>query len=464
MLFINIEVLCIELKIITTNNKEDWTMATDVMSNGQVVKASLMGVLDEHSFKNWFEPVVFSSDAGSSLLRLTVPNAFFQNWIKEHYLDLIMEHGRKVGIETVEFETNSSLGTAKPVCPGVTPTVAPAPRRELKPFDLFVSDLNNRLALAAVEALTSNLVKGEGGEVVFVHGPTGVGKTHLLEGAQAFVQARGPNLDTRFITAKQFTEMSVAAARAGGELPKAKTIKLLLVDDIQSLPVGKGVVQKDFAALLDQVLNSGGSVAIASMLSPDELEGRFLPEVLSRALSGIVASVFPLETATLVGLLKKLVPPGRRVDDEALELLARLVPGDLRRLKGALKTALLLANIRDAYVTVEIVQQALGTRPPRPVSLQDVLNVVAESCGYFAGLQPDFLKGKSRKRELVFARQLAIYLLSTRLGMENRELQDLTRHDHSTIIYSRDKIEGMRGDSRVVEAIAKLDKIARGLG
>lgn len=446
-------------------------MADDL---GPRVLASIEGDLDEYSFKNWFGPqVVRFSSNGSGELKILASNDFTGRWLKEHYLDLITSKALEQGLEKVVIEvvppepkvpTDDVEPSDKDIKRATFGDGKPLQKRRLRRFKHFVCDETNRFAFAAAERLANRLVDGVGGDLLYIYGSTGLGKSHLLEAVQTFVRERNSLVTVDVTTAKEWTRVRVAEARESKDVRK-RTPNLWIVDDLQELPQKQGMVQKDFSAFFDQVSAEGGSILVASMKSPEEMDW-LLPELVSRLKSCLVVDVdFPGQ-ATRLEILRKLVPVTVQIEPEALVLLAQAMTTDIRSLKGVLKKLLHYMEVVGGPGTVELARRVLGTKPPKQLTVEDVVQVVAKVCGY---ITPDAFMGgkpKTRKSEVVFPRQLVTYLLIMKLGMGKGDVRRLLGVDYSTVNHSEGAINKRlkAGDSRVLEAIALLDKIAQGLG
>jgi len=293
----------------------------------------------------------------------------------------------------------------------------PAPRRpELNPkltFDQFVIGDHNRLAHAA--ALTVAELPGTAYNPLFIYGPPGCGKTHLLQAIANFVLAHDPSLHVRYTSAERFTNEFVAALRdkAGMDAFKARyrANDVLLIDDVQFLEA-KAKTEEEFFHTFNALYDSGAQLVLTSDRTPADLTA-LAQRLRDRFAAGLVTDVRPPDRAARMAILRKRAA----LDDidasrDVLEAIAGRAFHNVRELEGALIGVVAYASLTGCALTEEVVDARLGPgaprerRPERDLTVGEIQDAV---CAHF-GLTREELLSKSRVGRITWPRQVAMYL------------------------------------------------------
>jgi chromosomal replication initiator protein len=326
-----------------------------------------------------------------------------------------------------------------------SPTPAPtAPDQALNPrytFDQFVIGEGNRLAHAAALAVAEQ--PGQAYNPLFVYGPPGVGKTHLLHSIAAYVQAHGGGLTTRYTTAEAFTNAFVNALQTGNvDRFKAahRGVDVLLVDDVQFL-ADKARTEEEFFHTFNALHDAGRQLVLSCDRLPRDMEA-LEARLLERFESGLVTDVAAPDFNTRLTILRKRAHHDGLgdVDPRALEVIAERVCDNVRALEGALIRVVAYHSLRyaDEPISPDLVAHVLDrlypeTRPARRATVSEVQDRICEEFG----LTRDDLTSPSRAARVAWPRQLAMYLA--------RELTDATLpaigrefggRDHATVLYA----------------------------
>jgi chromosomal replication initiator protein len=344
--------------------------------------------------------------------------------------------------------------------------VGPFDRRQS--FDAFVVGRSNRLAHAAAVAVAEN--DRSAYNPLFIHGPAGNGKTHLLHAIGLYVQEHSPHLAIRYTMCEGFTNEFIDAIRGNGRAAfcqRYRRCHLLLVDDVQFLE-GREGTQEEFFHTFNEVVAGGGRVVLTSDRHPGDLS--MLPDRLrSRFKSGLLSDLQAPEPATRLAILrKKAEAHGVAVPDQVLEYLAETVSSNVRELEGALTRLCATASLEDKPLTLVLahatVASFLGSAASRPLTLE---RIIEEAAVVFAVPVAE-LTGPARTRTLVSARQAAMYVCRART---NESLPSIARafnkHDHTTVIHAVRKVEDLMGQRaplyfQVVELMDRLGPDRRG--
>jgi chromosomal replication initiator protein len=415
-------------------------------------RAELRGAVSESTWHIWLERVSLRSLDGTTLV-LDVPDDV-RGWATSRFSRLL----------TACAETALGPGARVEIAPedaGTAP-VPPRPSAEaLNPrltFDQFVIGDCNRLAHAAALAVAE--MPGLAYNPLFICGPPGLGKTHLLHSIANYVTAYGGGLTALYTTVEAFTDHFVAAVKRGGlDAFKAayRGVDVLLVDDVQFLQ-SRAKTEQEFFHTFNALHQAGAQLVLTSDRLPRDMEA--LEERLrERFEAGLVCDVRPAERATRVAILRKRVAQDAipDVDPAALELIADRVTTNIRALEGALIRVIAFGSLTGRPVTAELAAEVLaGLYPELKPRRRTVREIQEQTCAAF-GVSMDELLSASRAQPVAWPRQVAMYLA--------RELTDATLpaigrafgKNHTTVMHAcRRTAERMASDRDAYEAVRRL--------
>lgn len=340
-------------------------------------------------------------------------------------------------------KSSASLrGTADPASAGAGHRAAacPAGRRPLSTLDEFVLGPSNCVAFTAAQRVLQNL-----GQVspLLVYGPTGTGKTHLLEGlAHAARQLRGVKRVV-LMSSEQFTSYFLEALQGSG-LPsfrrKYRDLDVLLVDDVQFFS-GKRATIVELKHTVDTLLRDRRQLVFAADRPLGEISG-LGPELVARISGGLVCSLEPPEEETRLRVLRQLAQQRRlTVPDEVLQLIAQRISGDVRQLGGALNRLQAMGEALRQPVTAELAESTLADvfrSATRIVRLPDIETAV---CDVF-GIDVRSLQSHRKSKTLAQPRMLAMWLARKFTRAAFSEIGEyFGRRSHSTVISAQKKVD-----------------------
>ena len=326
------------------------------------------------------------------------------------------------------------------------------PETRLNPrysFDDFVIGSSNRFAHAAANAVAEAPAKSY--NPLFVYGGAGLGKTHLLHAIGHYVNKLYPRLRIRYVTTEQFTNEFINAIRDDSITAFQRLYRqtdVLLVDDVQFLQ-SKERTQEEFFHTFNALHNAEKQIVLSSDRPPKQI-GQLEDRLRSRFEWGLMTDIQPPDLETRIAILRKKAESDRLgVSDAVLEVIATKVASNIRELEGALIRVSAFASLQRAPADVQMAEYVLKDLFPdgrdRIISVQDIIDEVA---AYFS-ITAEELCSASRSRQLVNARQIAMYL--------TRELTDLSlprigrafgNRDHSTVMHATQKITGLMTERR----------------
>jgi chromosomal replication initiator protein len=425
------------------------------------VSGRLKGALNDTTYGTWFGDVS-SRELTDEAFVLSVPNDFTREWIEGHFLDLIGAAVRDAAGTARQIQ----LSVEQEVEPsGPTQQEAHAPARpafdmsQKYTFDSFVIGSSNRFAHAAALAVAESPAQAY--NPLFIYGGTGLGKTHLLQAVGQYVGEHSRKLSVRYITSETFMNdfiNSLRDKRIEGFKQRYRTYDLLLIDDIQFLE-HKERIQEEFFHTFNSLYEAGRQIVISSDRPPREIST--LEERLrSRFEWGLITDIQPPDLETRIAILRKKVKTdGIHVPDpQVLTFIAGRVSTNIRELEGALTRVVAFSSLTARPMTVELAQDVLKDVFPQgeapEVSIERIQTAVSDRFG----LSMDELCGDRRSQNIVYPRQVAMYL--------SRELTDASLpkigrefggRDHTTVIHATSKIARMiREDRSVYNLVQEL--------
>ena len=425
------------------------------------VSGRLQGALNDTTYGTWFGDVS-SRELTDEAFVLSVPNDFTRDWIEGHFLDLIgaavrdaAGSERKIQLAVEQEVEPSGPLTQEPA----TPTRPAFDMTQKYTFDSFVIGSSNRFAHAAALAVAE--APAQAYNPLFIYGGTGLGKTHLLQAIGQYVGAHSKKLSVRYITSETFMNdfiNSLRDKRIEGFKQRYRTYDLLLIDDIQFLE-HKERIQEEFFHTFNSLYEAGRQIVISSDRPPREIST--LEERLrSRFEWGLITDIQAPDLETRIAILRKKVKTdGIHVPDpQVLTFIAGRVSTNIRELEGALTRVVAFSSLTARPMTVELAQDVLKDVFPQgeapEVSIERIQTAVTERFG----LSMEELCGDRRSQNIVYPRQVAMYL--------SRELTDASLpkigrefggRDHTTVIHATSKIARMiREDRSVYNLVQEL--------
>ncbi len=436
-------------------------------------------------FKQWFMPLS-ATGKKDDLLTIEAPSAFFIETIEKQFFQqlthalrtVIGENGRLRYVvrlagtsqQTPAKPQGSELsgGYAAPVSDpfkgvGMRDPVVDPQLNEAYTFDTYVIGESNRMA-ASVAAAVAQAPGKTAFNPLFVYGGPGVGKTHLIQAIGAKAKSASANMTVAYLSADRFMRQYMDAKttnQISGFMHFYQSIGLLILDDIQELGGESRAKTADvFFQIFNHLLQNGRQVVLASDKKPADLTG-LQERLLSRFKSGMVAEVRQPDRETRLGIVKaKADADGLVLPEDVAQYVAANVSGNARELQGALVSLLAHATLSNTDINLSLAQEVVSELVCRPKNEMVTKDVVVEAvCDYFK-IEPDMMQKNTRKREVVIARQIAMYLckklttdslatIGTFLGNRN----------HSTVVYACRSIEGlMETDAKIAEAVQAIEE------
>ena len=427
------------------------------------VRESLRAESGARNFDTWLAPLALIGGEGDQV-RLAAPSAFLADWVASNFADKLRAHwaaqrpGTRQVVVIVQPGLSAGATAAMPMAPPAayavpTPAIS-LPVEARYSFDNFIVGKSNELAYNAAQAVAEPGPLGF--NPLFLHGTTGLGKTHLMHAIGNAFLARQPDARVAYMSAEKFMVEFLAALRAKDTIAfkqRLRSVDLLMIDDVQFI-AGKESTQEEFFHTMNEIISAGKRLVITSDRSPQNLEG-IQDRILSRMAWGLVADINPADYelrlnilhAKLAGMSQNIAVPA-----EVIEFLARKITANVRELEGALNRVIAYAALVNRPVTLEFTRETLADllrSHEKKLTIDEIQRKVAE---YYHLKMTDLLSAR-RAREVARPRQVAMYLAKK---LTPRSLPEIGRRfggrDHTTVMHAVKRIDELRAADREIDA------------
>jgi chromosomal replication initiator protein len=449
------------------------------------------------SYKTWFEPIT-PVKLTQNVLTIQVPSQFFYEWLEEHYISLLKKTiKRELGSEgkleysivmennlhspkpytvkiptankqalknepvSVPIDVNGEKGIKNPfIIPGLKKVNIDSQLNPNYSFENFIEGDCNRLARSAGYAVAKN-PGGTAFNPLLIYGGVGLGKTHLAHAIGIEIKNNHPNKTVLYVSSEKFTHQFIDAVRNNNQndfIHFYQMMDVLIIDDVQFFS-GKEKTQDVFFHIFNHLHQTGKQLILTSDKAPIELQG-MEQRLLSRFKWGLSADLQNPGLETRIAILEtKMYNEGLELPKEVVEYLAYSITTNIRELEGALISLLAQSSLNKKAITLELAKQMIDKfvkNTAREVSIDYIQKVV---CDYF-DLPIELLKSKTRKREVVQARQIAMFFAKK---MTKSSLANIGMHcggkDHATVLHACKTVNNLIDtDKRFRGYITDLEK------
>jgi chromosomal replication initiator protein len=436
------------------------------------IDAYLRNRLNPDLYQRWFARLGVAS-LSEGRLEIAAPDKFQRDFVDDHYRGFFEEFvpgvlGRKVRIEFVVAAVPGATRAAAAEPPG--PALTPAPRsplpegaaRDGRPnprytFDSFVVGSSNRFAFAAAQAVAAK--PGRAYNPLFLHGDSGLGKTHLLHAIAHAILASSPGSRVAIVSSEKYTNDFVDALSRNSMAEfrtKYRECSALLVDDVQFL-AGRDKTAEEFFHTFNELHNKNLQIVLSSDRSPRELKG--LEERLcSRFEWGMRVQVDVPEFETRAAILrKKAAVEQLELPDDVVALLATHIKSNVRELEGALMRLAAFASLKAEPISEALARDVLADVIPPP-GYRPSIEKIQETVAAFYNLTVARLTSSSREQKIALPRQVAMFLCRE-LARETLQsiAEKFNKKDHTTVMAAVDRVqELMAKDPKVQADVAAL--------
>ncbi|MFA6257145.1 MAG: chromosomal replication initiator protein DnaA [Candidatus Paceibacterota bacterium] len=442
------------------------------MNTKQLWKNCLLQIeasMSKANFSTWFKNTSIVKEE-TGIIYIGVPNEFVRDWLMNKYHKLITktiadayENMRAVEYTITKIEVEKESSTAP---------VSETTERELPLKDLYINpddNLNpryhfnsfivgafNELAYAASQAIIDS--PGTKYNPFFIYGGTGLGKTHMIQAVGNSIKDKYPNKKVHYMTLEKFATDFINALqnnKANSFKEKYRKYDLLIIDDIQF--IGKmEKIQEELFHTFNTFHESNKQIIFSSDKHPN-----YIPELAdrlkSRFAAGMIVDISEPEYESRLAILKvKLRDLNIDLEQEVVEYIAGVVQGNIRELEGSLNLVVMQYRLKNKPLTVIEVKNLLknNMRPKKNIAIKDVVKIVSD----YYKLEEASVYEKTRKKEIVKARQVVMYLLREDFNVSYPLIgQKLGGKDHTTVIHSCLKIKtDLKSDPQLLQELEQI--------
>ncbi len=447
-------------------------MTTDDMEIVSVLRETLADKVGKERFELWFGPSIGLDFVGDDLV-IATPNQFFRDFLRSSFRAQIESAccealGRQ---PQLIFRIDETLPNPSPKNPSLKPVEAKQADSEIQKsvrgkfasLDEFIAGEGNQMALSVARKAVRH--PGHYSPLMF-HGPTGVGKTHLLEGILTAARRRPHGPAAMYLTAEQFTTLYVNALRGSG-LPsfrgKYRNVDILIIDDLQFFQ-GKRSTLVELLYTIDTLVRAGRQVVLAADRPPVELRD-LGSELITRIEGGMICAIEPPDYAVRRGIVEQMA--GRmklKIPKDVREFVASRLTNHARELSGAMCRLQAKSEAFGRPVTLDMAEETLADmirQGGRAVRLPDIQRAVCKDLG----IEPGSLISPCKSRAVNHARMLAMWLARKHTRAALSEISAFFgRRSHSTVISAQRHVDGWIASepaSRLFEDTSTVDETIR---
>ena len=440
---------------------ECWARAKEIISEN----------IGPAAYEAWLSRLEFK-EANCDTLVLVAPDKFTKDWINTHYLGLMEGALEKIAMSHIKVELLAQeLNQEADVHTASALSKIPPPQDKgwlslnLNPrytFDNFVVGPSNRFAHAASIAVSESPAKVY--NPFFIYGGVGLGKTHLMQAiCYAILNRKAENLKICYLSSEKFTNELIDAIQHRSTArfrQKYRNVDVLVIDDVHFI-AGKESTQEEFFHTFNTLYDAHKQIIISSDRNPKDIPN-LEERLVSRFGWGLVSDIQPPDFETRVAILKKKIEnEPANIPDGVIFYIAQVVKTNIRELEGALIRVLAYSLLENKLITLELAKEVLKDflkENNKTITIDLILSHV----GDFFNLTPQELRGIKRDRNVVFARQLAMYLSRE---LTNYSLPEIGKFfggkDHTTVLHSYNKIKDFASKNQKIKL--DIEKITQNI-
>lgn len=441
------------------DNKQIWDSCLDEIETS----------LSRPNFVTWFKNTSLTKQENGTAV-ISVPNEFVRDWLNNKYktmiLGLLMNYAN--GIRSVEFvisklssKKSDDLESQNSFVVNELPlkNLYVDKKDNLNPrytFDSFIVGSFNELAYAAAQAIIKN--PGHNYNPFFIYGPTGLGKTHLIQSIGNAIKEKSPTKEIHYIPLEKFAIDYVNALRNNKPnefKQKYRKYDVLIIDDVQFIS-NKEKTQEELFHLFNSLYENNKQIIFSSDKHPNYIPG-LEDRLRSRFGSGMIVDVTEPELESKIAIIKsKLDENGLSLADDIVEYVATSISGSIRELEGSLNAIICQIQLKKRDMSLVEVKKLIknNIKPSKNVSIQNIVKTISD----FYEINEESIYEKTRRKEIVRARQLIMYILREDFNISYPLIgQKLGGKDHTTVIHSCLKVKNdLKEDQKLVEDIEQI--------
>ncbi len=426
------------------------------------------------NFSTWFKNTYIAKQE-DGIIHLGVPNAFVKEWLNNKYHKFILKSLRELnehirGLEYIvckEGANNSNSLKEEKVLINNQITTEQFPLNDLYinkednlnpkyTFESFIVGSFNELANAAAQAIIKK--QGVIYNPLFIYGPTGLGKTHLLQAIGNYIKKTYPDKKVYYMTSEKFSTEYITSLQTGkinSFKEKHRKYDFLIMDDIQFLS-NKEKTQEELFHVFNTLYDNNKQIIFSSDKHPN-----YIPEIEERLKSrfnaGMIVDISEPDYDSRMALLEaKAQINNFHLQEESLKMIATAIQGNVRDLEGILNSVIMQAQLKNRELNLNEIKTLLknNLKPKKSISAKEIIKIVSS----FYSISETVIYEKTRRKEVVKPRQVVMYLLREDFNISYPSIgQELGGRDHTTVIHSCDKIKrDLKTDTLLGQEIEQL--------
>ena len=437
------------------------------LSLWETAKNELRNALPRADFETWISSLQPVAIQDGKVLVLEAPSVLTEAWVNSNYAEMLRRQLTLVAGRNMDYRLTASVEASREVAPAPAPVArasrqpaaSPAPAiKATNTFENFIVGPENEMAHGASLAVAKE--PGHYYNPLFIHGPTGLGKTHLMHAIAHSVYAANPQARIAYISSETFTNDFIQALQAGNVASfrrRYRELDLLLIDDIHFL-AGKESTQDEFFHTFNELHNNHKQVVLTSDRPASEI-AKLQERLVSRFQWGMVASIQAPGLETRIAILrKKAAARGLDLQPEIAEFIASRIARNVRNLEGAVTRIVGLVGMTRKPLELAQVEKLLHDILVEEASHTLTAEVIQRKVAEHYRIQMSDMTSKRRMQNIAFPRQVAMYLATQLTGMSLVSIgQAFGGRDHGTVIHARKTVTNqMEVDTNVRRTVEYL--------
>lgn len=446
--------------------------------------------VNSQSFKTWFEPIRPVKLANEALT-IQVPNKFFYEWLEEHYVQLLKRTIRQELGNTGRLEYQIMMGRRNTPRNEITTTFRRKNKKGIEPgsmsgdqiknpfvipgikkikidpqlnsnytFTNYIEGDCNRLARSAGQAIAKN-PGGTAFNPLVIFGDVGLGKTHLAQAIGNEVLAKHENKTVLYVSSEKFTNQIIQSIKNNAVndfVNFYQLIDVLIVDDIQFLE-NKQKTQEIFFHIFNQLHQGGKQIVLTSDRPPKDMNG-MEARLISRFKWGLSADLQTPDLETRMAILEsKMNKEGIELPSDVIEFICYNIKNNIRELEGVMISLMAQSSLNRREIDIDLTKEVIKNFVNQ-INKEITVEYIQELVANHYELDIDKLKGQTRKRSIVIARQLSMFLAKKLTDKSLKAIgQNFGGRDHSTVIYSCKAVQDMLDTDLIFnDTVSELEK------
>ncbi len=427
-----------------TSQNNFWPAVVDILGES----------LSDQTLRVWISPIQFLALEGKKL-NLEVPDRFYGDWLKDHYEEDIISAVEKAIGERKEIcfhvaPKKSTVSKTESSTASVSTSINSLPKQKSfhknltlnnrYHFDNFVVGPGNRFAHAAAMAVSESPAKAY--NPLFIYGPVGLGKTHLLQSIAYATLEKTPEANVTFISSEKFTNELINAIQKRSTQSfreKYRNVDMLLIDDIHFL-ANKEATQEEFFHTFNTLYDAHKQIVVTSDRPPKDISS-LEERLVSRFEWGLVTDIQPPDFETRIAILrKKLENNPVSVPDDVIEFIASKIKSNIRELEGSLIRVMAYSSLTESPLSIKLSEEVLKAsliEEEQKVNIDKVQKIVAEHFN----ISVNDMRIKRRTKAIAYPRQVAMFLVRQ---LTEHSLPEIGEYfggrDHTTVLHGITKI------------------------